>query len=645
MNDTPNLCNYSYANLIQVKQVGYSIKFNIEYNNINMIPFTLLNILVFFAAPIGFCLIASYMHPGFCDVIPWFLLLIISIPVVVFWTVGVISIHYLSKRSMWFQSLIKRFYSTRIKQCLFISSVMLIVVFLSLMAIASWINHSPVSTDKPQLVILGLDGATWDLINPMMAKGQLPNIQQLCQEGVHGNLQSLEPMQSPIVWTSIATGLPTDQHGINGYFSTRSDLSANRVFDICARNNLKVGLFSWLVTWPPRDPFAFNIPSWMAHSPDTRPMSDSCIQELYLEQSRYGGPINPVLALWDSIKRGARLRGVERMAQFYLRDYIGYSEEERLAAKLMAEAQIRADLYISLLKRHQPDISAFILYGSDKIAHRFWHYMQPEKFPDFNIEPDNPYKDAITDYYREADRQFGRILETLPESTTVILISDHGFQADPAAPRQFFVDVPRLLNTLGSSQLLHHYMIQRQIVLEPIMHDVEFIKDLQQQLTQIQFADDNEPVFIVEVEDNGKITLRANFSLSWNPESPVLTNKSIIIQEKEYPVDQFFFERTFSGTHHPTGIIIAQGPSIQPGAQLQPADLLDLAPTMLYQLGMPISKELPGRIMDEIFTDSFRSTNKPIYVEQYDPPAALPDDSESMPESLMEQLRSLNYVK
>ncbi len=493
---------------------------NIQYNIINMISFTILNIFLFFAAPIGFCLVACYLHPAFCDALPWFTLLIISIPIVFFWIIGVISIGYLFKRSTMLQRIITKFDASRIKICLSILSILLMVVFLSLMTLASWINHQPVSADKPQLVILGLDGATWDLINPLIEKGQLPTIQNLCRIGAKGNLQSLEPMQSPNLWTSIATGLPIEQHGITGFFSTRSDLSANRIFDIGAQNNLKVGLFSWLVTWPPRDPFAFNIPSWMAHSPDVNPMSDSCIQELYLEQSRYGGPANPALTLWDSIKRGARFKGVERMAQFYLRDYLGYSEEERLAAKLMAEAQIRADLYISLLKRHQPDISAFILYGSDKIAHRFWHYMEPEKFPDFNIEQDNPFTNMIIDYYREADKQFGRILKTLPDSCSVLLISDHGFKADPAAPRQFFVDVPQLLKTIGSSKLLHHYMIQRRIVLEPILQDAGFIKDLQEKLEQIHFADDDEPLFMVEIEDTGKIILQANFSLSWHPESP-----------------------------------------------------------------------------------------------------------------------------
>ncbi|MBN2329563.1 MAG: alkaline phosphatase family protein [Candidatus Omnitrophica bacterium] len=506
-------------------------------------------------------------------------------------------------------------------------------------------NQKRLPSETPRLLVLGLDGATWNLINPMMQSNELPVIQRLIESGSKGVLESLDPMESPNLWTSIATGMPSDRHGINGYFCTRADLHVNRVWDIAHRHGLQVGLFSWLVTWPPRDPFAFIIPSWMAHSPEARPFDYACIQELYLEQSRYGGEVHPIQGLWQCIQKGARWRGAEEMARFYWRDRRGFSEEDRLAAKLLSEMRMRADLFIALLKLYRPDVATFTLYGSDKIAHRYWHYMAPDSFPEFQIPADHPKKDAIRDYYRRADEEFGRILSVMPLDCNVLLLSDHGFKADPNAPRQFFLDASQLLQVLDVERIVHHYTIQRQVIIEPVIDDPQLVKTLEEALQSIQFSEDKEDVFRVEIQVEKQIVLRTNFSLSWHEESPILTNPTIEIEGKSYPTRRFFFDRTFSGTHDPKGIILMHGPSIRSGGAIEKADLLDLAPTMLYLLDLPISRELPGRIISEAITEEYRENHAPKYIDSYGDPPAMPEDSTAMPESLLEQLRSLDYIK
>lgn len=528
---------------------------------------------------------------------------------------------------------------------LFAAFIFVVSISFLVAGFAAWENSQLVSSAKPRLLVLGLDGATWDIIDPMMKSGELPTLKAFCDCGARGVLQSLEPMQSPDLWTSIATGLPHDRHGISGFFCTRADLKAYRIWDIAQQHGLTVGLFSWLITWPPRDPFSFIIPSWMARTPETRPYEYTCIQELNLEQNRYGGSINPIWDLWECIQLGAHLRGVERMAWFYMRDRFGLSEEVRLAAKTMAETRIQTDLFISLLRNYQPDIATFTLYGTDKLGHRFWHTMDPDAFPGLEVKKENPYRDVIQDYYRCADEEFGRILKVLPPDSHVMLISDHGFKADPGIPRQFFLDVPQLLRTLGVSRLIHYFTIERQAILEPIFSDSQTIESLKTMVEKIYFIPDNDPVFQVEVENEKRIILRPNFSLSWNEESPLVTHSSLVIQGKSYPIDHFFFLRAFSGTHDPSGIVLVKGPMIRPDSTLEKANLLDLAPTMLYLLDLPISRELPGRILSDAISD--RSLQKQVakYVDTYGEPPKLPEESIAMPESLMEHLRSLDYVK
>src|SRR5512134_226449 len=76
---------------------------------------------------------------------------------------------------------------------------------------------------KEELWLIGLDGADWDLLEPMIAAGELPHLAALRAEGAYGRLRSDEPMLSPILWTSIATGKTADLHGVTWFMSDAPD--------------------------------------------------------------------------------------------------------------------------------------------------------------------------------------------------------------------------------------------------------------------------------------------------------------------------------------------------------------------------------------------------------------------------------------
>ena len=68
-----------------------------------------------------------------------------------------------------------------------------------------------------RVLLVGWDGADWKMINRLVEAGQMPNMKRFTEEGVMGNVASLQPMLSPILWTSIATGKHADKHGIMGF--------------------------------------------------------------------------------------------------------------------------------------------------------------------------------------------------------------------------------------------------------------------------------------------------------------------------------------------------------------------------------------------------------------------------------------------
>jgi predicted AlkP superfamily phosphohydrolase/phosphomutase len=585
----------------------------------------------------------SQSNPSFTDGVPILLILLSLFPAsalfLVGWAVGRFLapnhrvrlfswtlIHWLGNRKTFVAILISVFF-----------------IYFTLFIIAAQHNRRLNDSHSPSLLIIGLDGATWDILDPWMNAGIVTNLQKLCATGMRGPLRSLEPMRSPSLWTSIAAGVSPETHGITGFLSTKADLQSKRIWDVCVENDISVGLYSWLLSWPPEPYFQFVIPSWMAKTPETYPSRYACVQELNLEQDRFGGAVHPFRSLWQCAHLGAQLRGMERLMGFYLYDKTGLSEEERFAHKILAEVRLQTDLFLALQRRHSPDVATFTLYGTDKLAHRFWREMAPDDFPE--LEPtSSQFADVIKNYYREADRAIGRILDRLNPAANIVVLSDHGMKADTALPRQFFLDIQKLLKTLRVDRSFHYSTVLRQVILEPDNINQNEIPALVKRMESIHFKGEEYPVFTVEVNENGQITLQTNFSLSWNPDSPILTCEQILIDGKSFPTSRFFFSRTFSGCHELDGILILNGPAFKNDGRVANVGLLDIAPTLLYLLDLPISRELEGNILSEAFTERFLENHTPRYVDQYAPFEPLKMEMEIDDENLKERLRRLGYI-
>ncbi len=491
---------------------------------------------------------------------------------------------------------------------------------------------------KPKLVILGLDGATWDILDPLIEEGKLPAIASLRSKGASGNLFSLDPMRSPALWTSIATGRTPDAHGVSGFLSTRADLAQPRMWDIAQQNNLSLGLFRWLAMWPIMDEFSFVVPSWLARSNEVWPSRYECLQQVLLRSP--AGLRSQLGALAQCVNRGARLSSVERMAKAIVCDPLRRDELTALADRELSSVNLQTDMYIAMLSEIQPDVSAFVLYGSDQLAHRFWQYHQPGAFTQHEIEPNQDYAKVIENYYVLADRAFGRIISQLPDHCRIMLVSDHGMKADPAMPGQFFIDGDAVLNQLDAAGTVKHHFIERRWILESSQ---PALPTLVKALEAIQF-NDGSPVFSVE-QDKGTLTVRTNFSMTAHPDSPLNTNKTIIINEKECLTDDFFFVRYFSGAHDLRGVFLMQGPGVEPGAWVEDASLLDIAPTALYWLGLPLSREFDGGVIEPAFQPNYLDSNQRVEVDAYGP---LANDETTVPgasSAVMERLRSLGYVE
>ncbi|MEW6742486.1 MAG: alkaline phosphatase family protein [Planctomycetota bacterium] len=111
----------------------------------------------------------------------------------------------------------------------------------------------------PKVLLVGIDGAEWDVINPLIEQGRLPNLARLKREGIYGTLRSFEPILSPIIWTNIATGKTPEKHGI-GWFMVQSEKTGRRLpvtsrvrkcqalWSMLAKRSLTAGIVGWWAT-------------------------------------------------------------------------------------------------------------------------------------------------------------------------------------------------------------------------------------------------------------------------------------------------------------------------------------------------------------------------------------------------------------
>ena len=132
--------------------------------------------------------------------------------------------------------------------------------------------------DRPVVVILGVDGASWELIDPLIAKGRLPLFKELKEKSAWGTLRTITPAKSPVIWTSIATGKTVPQHGIDDFRSKKANAQGNfpllnsrdireaLLWDMLDVNGLRSVLINWYLSYPPQPLNGVNVSDYFANS-------------------------------------------------------------------------------------------------------------------------------------------------------------------------------------------------------------------------------------------------------------------------------------------------------------------------------------------------------------------------------------------
>ena len=357
-----------------------------------------------------------------------------------------------------------------------------------------------------KLLLIGWDGADWAHINPMLERGLLPNLKAFMEAGTTGNLATLGPMLSPMLWNSVATGKYAFKHGIYGFTEPDRFHGGARPFSSYSRKTKAI----WNML--SQRGMKTNVVNWWASHP-AEPIDGCVVSNLYAGiKAGRDGPIIPkgVIHPEDRHESLGRFKvfpqelTAEQICAFIpLAERINQEEDARLDtfATVFSETLTTHAVATAVMEQEPWDVMAVYYTCHDHFAHAFMPF-HPPRMPWVPEEDFEIYKDVLTGAYRFSDMMLGRLLQFCDDDTTVIICSDHGFESGA-------------LRTPG------------------------------------------------------------------NPREPAGP----------------------AADHRRYGIFLARGPNIRVNEKVYGASLIDMAPTMLVSLGLPIGEDMDGRPLLEIFRE------------------------------------------
>jgi len=304
--------------------------------------------------------------------------------------------------------------------------------------------------DAAKVMLIGLDGADWKIIDPMLARGELPNLARLKHEGVWGPLKSAEPLLSPLIWTTIATGKTPDQHGILSFRADDPETGeavpvTSNLRRVKALWNIagspeggaaRVGFVGWLASWPAEQvngfvvtdrlgyhSFAYQGEPELAHTRNTSP--EALFQQIQAHHHK------PQDISYVDVTRFVRIPRADfdsAVAQTYERD-----QPVQNLRLLLATARTYRSVGMQLHREQQPDLFGIYFELLDSAGHLFMNYTPPQREDVSDVDFER-YGGAIAEVYRYQDQILGELLELADEKTAVIVLSDHGFKSGERRP-------------------------------------------------------------------------------------------------------------------------------------------------------------------------------------------------------------------
>jgi predicted AlkP superfamily phosphohydrolase/phosphomutase len=530
---------------------------------------------------------------------------------------------------------------------------------------------------KRDVLLIGLDGATFDILDPLMREGAMPVLRDLIGSGARATLRSTVPALTPPAWTSLVTGRGPGAHGIFDFF--RKDKESSPLFRFLTSHDVACATMWSLATAEGLRATVLNFP-------------------LTFPPPKIAGHILPGGFMpWRQLRLGCHPEGLfdrlRELPSFNARELALDMTHEAKAIEGCADDEIEpwVDMHIRrerqwvdiarYLRRNDPsDFTALLFDGTDKIQHLCWRFIDPSMKHTLASPWEQRVRDKVREYYCRLDGLIGELRDDFTDAT-IVVASDHGFGPQV---RTFYVNswlermglltwqegqapASRTDGTLGLNQLARHvYQIDwnrtRAFAPMPSGNGVHIVKADDEHPNGVS-ADEYEGfrdwlaaqlLEVTDEETGERVVARVSTrdQLFRGPSLRVAPDLTLELQDGGLisilsSLENVRRRAVPTGTHHPDGIFVAAGPEIQRGARLAPLSILDVAPLMLHELGLPIPEALEGRLVIEALDPDALAVRPPRREASTSSVATveeLPLDAEAETE-ILERLRSLGYVE
>jgi len=502
-----------------------------------------------------------------------------------------------------------------------------------------------------KVLIVGIDGGSWQVLGPAMAEGYMPHLQSLVEGGASGVLESTMPAITPTAWASFLNGSNPGSHGVFNFSywdrkqKTQKYVSSHSlqrpVYEILSQAGKRVGLINVPMTYPPHAVHGAMITGILTPSLNSEFTYPAELKESLLKAV----PDYHIFNL-NNIKNLFQQGSLEQFC-------------EQLAAIL--ENRVRAAEL--LLERDSYDVFMVHFQATDLVQHSLWQYLD-SSHPQYDAEKRNT---VFKLFYKRLDEKIQKLRELFAKNAQTeyltLVVSDHGFESHKKRVNlgnwlveQSYVKLnekpiqhPRLkkmTRALRVGRLLKYFLPQHTLkeiesTLGLKKEDIDWegsrayslgrnsegfiyvltensteryntIKEITEKLQALQDPEDHRDV-VAKVYRKEEI-FKGDF-LERIPDLIIEGSPGYTFTGYHAPGREIFevvepSTDSHIGKHHKDGIFIAASNEVEQGEGRR-GQIIDIVPTLLYYLQLPLEQQIDGRVLEEIFTTEFRQQNPP----------------------------------
>ncbi|UGS36423.1 alkaline phosphatase family protein [Capillimicrobium parvum] len=471
----------------------------------------------------------------------------------------------------------------------------------------------------PRALLLGIDGATFDVLDPLMRDGTMPFLARLVDDGVRAPLMSTALPLTAQAWPSLMTGRSPGHHGLIDFvrfqpapagggtfrFTTSRDLASETVWTRAARQGRTATALNFFGLYPPLPIDGHSIGAFIPW----RHLKDAVHPpELYRRLQDLPGFAKRELAMDHELEK----KCLQGLAEGETRGWIElHTRRERQWLTILRH----------LLTTEPSDVVAVVFDGTDKLQHACWRFIDPRLQPVDPTPDEREIRALCLDYFRQLDAILAEVVSLAGPDARTFVVSDHGFgptnevfYVNTWLERQGLLtwapgaaqdrgdrlsedrvrslvelvdwDATRAFAVTPSSNGI--YLAAGSEHLAPMIAErlLAFRDPVSggQVVTEVRRREDAYPGPCADRAPHLLLTLRDSGFVSVLPAAAPLVPRA-----------------TVAGTHRPEGIFAACGPGIARGISVPPLSILDVAPLLLHSLGLPVDDDLEGRVPTEIF--------------------------------------------